>query len=235
MVQIGFSTGSLAYGDFRKALGILRKYPIDAVELSALRFTELRPLVEDLDTLDLSQFKYVSVHAPSAFTSTQEKQVTLDLACLIKRGWPIILHADAVVDFGLWRPFGSQIAIENMDKRKTGRTVEELRLTLQQLPEASICLDLGHARQVDRTMTDAYFLLKEYRSRIVQIHISEVNTMSHHDPLSWGAVFSFQKIARWIPPNVPIIVESVVAEDKIEAQVKMTRQAVRTVRTPVLK
>jgi len=78
-------------------------------------------------------------------------------------------------------------------------------------------------------------LLKEYRSRIVQIHISEVNTMSHHDPLSWGAVFSFQKIARWIPPNVPIIVESVVAEDKIEAQVKMTRQAVRTVRTPVLK
>lgn len=236
MVQIGFSTGSLAYGDFRKALGILRKYPIDAVELSALRLQELKPLMESLDSLDLSQFKYVSVHAPSAFTRSQERQITKELARLAGRGWPIILHADAVIDYSLWKPFGAQIAVENMDKRKTkGRTVEELSLTLEKLPQASVCLDLGHARQVDRTMTDAYFLLKEFESRIVQIHISEVNTTSHHDPLSWGAVFSFQKIAHWIPPHVPIIVESVVPEDKIKAQVEMAREAVKPVRAPVLK
>lgn len=236
MVQIGFSTGSLAYGDFRKALKILGKYPIEAVELSALRFRELKPLMESLDDLNLSQFKYVSVHAPSAFTRDQEKQISSELACLVERKWPIILHADAMIDYGLWQPFGSQIAVENMDKRKEkGRTVEELTSTLEKLPEASICLDLGHARQVDRTMTDAYFLLKEFQSRIVQIHISEVNTTSHHDPLSWGAVFSFQRIARWIPPQVPIIVESIVAEDEIETQVEMTRHAVKPPRTPALK
>ncbi len=236
MTQIGFSTGSLAFGDFKKALRILRKYPIEAVELSALRFQELKPLMESLPGLDLSQFKYVSVHAPSAFTRAQEKQITSWLACLAERGWPIILHADAVIDYDLWKPFGSQIAVENMDKRKAkGRTVEELTLTLEKLPKASICLDLGHARQVDRTMTDAYFLLKEFESRIVQIHLSEVNTKSHHDPLSWGAVFSYQKIARWIPPRVPIIVESVVAEDEIEMQVELTRQAVRSVRAPALR
>jgi hypothetical protein len=235
MAQIGFSTGSLAFGDFQKALRLLRRYPIDAVELSALRFKELKPLMESLDGLDLSQFKYVSVHAPSAFTRVQEKQITSWLASLRERGWPIVLHADAIIDYDLWKPFGSQIAIENMDKRKTGRTVEELSLTLEELPEASICLDLGHARQVDRTMTDAFFLLKEYGPRIVQFHISEVNTMSHHDPLSWGAVSSFQKIAPWIPPRVPIILESVVAEDEIEMQMEMTRQAVRPVRTPALK
>lgn len=236
MVQIGFSTGSLAYGDFRKALSILRRHSIQAVELSALRFQELKPLIQSLPDLDLSQFKYVSVHAPSAFTRPQEMQITSWLACLTERRWPIILHADAIIDYDLWQPFGSQIAVENMDKRKAkGRTVEELTSTLEKLPEASICLDLGHARQVDRTMTDAYFLLKEFESRIVQIHISEVNTTSHHDPLSWGAVLSFQKIARWIPPHVPIIVESIVAEDEIETQVEMTRQAVRSARTPVLK
>lgn len=236
MVQIGFSTGSLAYGDFRKALSILRRHPIKAVELSALRIQELKPLMESLDGLDLTQFKYVSVHAPSAFTRGQEKQITSELTRLQNRGWPIILHADAIIDYGLWHPFGSQIAVENMDKLKAkGRTVEELTSTLEKLPEASICLDLGHARQVDRTMTDAYFLLKEFESRIVQIHISEVNTTSHHDPLSWGAVFSFQKIARWIPPHVPIIVESIVAEDEIETQVEMTRQAVRSARAPALK
>lgn len=236
MVQIGFSTGSLAYGDFRRALDILRGHPINAVELSALRFQELKPLLENLDSLDLSQFKYISVHAPSAFTRSQEKQITSELGCLTERRWPIILHADAIIDYDLWKPFGSQIAVENMDKRKTkGRTVEELTLTLDRLPDASICLDLGHARQVDRTMTDAYFLLKDFKTRIVQIHISEVNTTSHHDPLSWGAVFSFQKIARWIPSNVPIIVESVVAEDKIEAQVEMAREAVKPLRAPVLR
>ena len=192
--------------------------------------------MENLDSLDLSQFKYISVHAPSAFTRSQEKQITSELGCLTERRWPIILHADAIIDYDLWKPFGSQIAVENMDKRKTkGRTVEELTLTLDRLPDASICLDLGHARQVDRTMTDAYFLLKDFKTRIVQIHISEVNTTSHHDPLSWGAVFSFQKIARWIPSNVPIIVESVVAEDKIEAQVEMAREAVKPLRAPVLR
>lgn len=204
MMQIGFSTGSLAYGDFRRALDILRRYPIDAVELSALRITELRPHLENLDTLDLAQFKYISVHAPSAFTPVRERDVASELTCLIDRRWPIILHADTISDFDLWKPFGPQIAIENMDKRKIGRTV-----------------------------TDAYFLLKEYKSRIVQIHISEVNTMSHHDPLSWGAVLSFQKIARWIPAHAPIIVESVVAEDKIEAEMEMTRQAVSTIRSEV--
>jgi hypothetical protein len=56
---IGFSTGALARNDFRKALQMLAGKKVSAVELSALRQDELVPLVEQLDSLDLSPFKYV--------------------------------------------------------------------------------------------------------------------------------------------------------------------------------
>ncbi|MGI0084760.1 MAG: hypothetical protein ACREBQ_06730, partial [Nitrososphaerales archaeon] len=65
MRPIGFSTGALAYGDFRRALDILQGKRIAAIELSALRETELAPLIGALDSLDLSAFTYISVHAPS--------------------------------------------------------------------------------------------------------------------------------------------------------------------------
>jgi hypothetical protein len=55
---IGFSTGALARGDYRHALEMLSDKPVTAVELSALRQDELRPLVEDLDNLDLRRFRY---------------------------------------------------------------------------------------------------------------------------------------------------------------------------------
>lgn len=42
----------------------------DAVEVSALRFEELEPLVGDLDCLPLKGYRYVSFHAPSAFNHT---------------------------------------------------------------------------------------------------------------------------------------------------------------------
>jgi hypothetical protein len=65
MRTAGFSTGALARGDYRHALEMLSDKPVTAVELSALRQDELRPLVEDLDNLNLRRFSYLAFHAPS--------------------------------------------------------------------------------------------------------------------------------------------------------------------------
>ena len=54
MRPIGFSTGALAKGDFRRGLEILRRHKIEIVELSALRQPELEPLMSSLDDLDLA-------------------------------------------------------------------------------------------------------------------------------------------------------------------------------------
>ena len=67
MREIGFSSGALAYADFARALALLKDKPVRVLELSALREPELRPMLRGLDQLDLSQFDYVSLHAPSEF------------------------------------------------------------------------------------------------------------------------------------------------------------------------
>jgi hypothetical protein len=69
MRPIGFSTGALAYSDYRQGLSMMRAHHLQAVELSALRVNELVPLLNDLDSLELRQFSYVSIHAPKNLPS----------------------------------------------------------------------------------------------------------------------------------------------------------------------
>src|SRR6202040_1863762 len=121
--------------------------------------------------------------------------------------------------FSAWREFASLVFIENMDKRNlTGRTVRELTEIFAKLPEARLCLDLGHSRQVDPTMNESYLILQQFGSRLGQLHLSEVNSSSTHDPLSDAAVNAFEKVASLVPEDVPVILESPVPADKVQAE-----------------
>jgi len=226
MRPIGFSTGALAYGDFRKGLSILRSEKIGVVELSALRYSELAPLIESLDTLDMSGFTYVAVHAPSQIAESNESDSVELLTKVTNRGWPIILHPDVIHNFTLWTRFENRLLIENMDKRKsTGRTASELNLIFEKLPSASLCFDLGHARQVDPTMSEAVMILDRLGSRLRQLHVSEVNTQSTHDPLTAAAMMAFKRVSHLIPEDVPVILESPVTEDRVEIEISCGREA----------
>src|SRR5271170_2741427 len=101
MQPLGYSTGALALSDFRRALGMLRDQPVRVVELSAIREHELTPLLHSLDDLDLSQFSYVSIHAPSSFSPEAERWIYQELYGVRHRGWPIIVHPDTLHDFTL--------------------------------------------------------------------------------------------------------------------------------------
>jgi hypothetical protein len=122
----------------------------------------------------------------------------------------------------LWRGFGEWLCIENMDKRKpVGRTVAELEPFFKEFPDASFCFDIGHARQVDPTMSEAALLLRRFGNRLKQIHMSEVNSRSKHDAISFTAVQAFRKVADLIPPGTPIILETVIPEDQIVEQLQL--------------
>ena len=228
MQMIGYSTGALSYENFRHGVEMLREKPIRALELSALREAELRPLLDGIDELDLSQFSYVSFHAPSAFSPQNEGQIVNWLGEVTRKGWPIIVHPDAIQDYALWRPFGSSLLIENMDRRKPcGRTVPELENIFDLLPDACLCFDLAHARQVDSTMTSAHLILRRFGERLHQVHLSEVNANSKHDRLSYGAILAYQKVAALIPDNVPVILETPVSEQAIEAEIERAKEALK--------
>lgn len=210
-MRIGFSTGALARGKYWQAIDILRSHRIRIVELSALRVSELEPLTADLDRLPLDDFAFVSFHAPSNFDVNAEETVVRQLRSVAQRGIPIVVHPDTIFTDRHWWPICNSLLIENMDKRKSiGRTAEEMGTLFRRFPDAGFCFDIGHARQVDPTMVEAHRLLDKLGSRLKQIHMSEVNTASHHDPMSAYAIQAFQCVASLIPNGTPVILETLI-------------------------
>lgn len=207
---IGFSTGALERGDYKTALSWLRQNKIQSVEISALRFFELEPLINDLDELCLKDFTYISFHAPSSFETDQEKEVVELLEPVFKRGWNIVVHPDVIRRPKLWKHFGEQLLLENMDRRKTtGRTVHEMEFMFTKLPEARMCLDVAHARQLDTTLTVLSEFLKRFSGRIAELHISELDSRCQHVPMSWSAVEDYRMLP-WenFEGDIPVIIES---------------------------
>lgn len=206
---IGYSTGSLGKADFRRALEVLAAVPVTCVELSALRIAELPVIIAALEDLDLSSYTYVSFHAPSQFGEVSEADVLELLAPVREREWPIIMHPDAIRDYALWRDLGPALCIENMDKRKrTGRNVTELSAIFDCLPEAELCFDIAHARQLDPTMSQASMILSAFSDRIRQVHLSSLDVRSTHHPLNVSAILAYQRVGALIPHEIPIILES---------------------------
>jgi hypothetical protein len=214
MFKIGFSTGALAKGDVARGVEMARELGLSIIELSALRLRELDALVKVAAEQDFADFTYVALHAPTNFSPSDENGVVETLSGLAhSHQWPVIVHPDAISSFELWRPLEQLLFVENMDKRKPrGRTVEELEEILKCVPNASLCFDIAHARQVDSSMTEAYRILRNFQDRIRHVHFSEVGSDSRHRQVSDGAFRAYSEVAAGIPNNVPIILESVVSE-----------------------
>lgn len=211
----GFSTGALARSDFRKGLEMVRRHRLPAVELSALRLPELPLLLEAFGTLELGGFEHVSLHFPSAYPPEREAELARQVQQAAP-GVPVVLHPDTITDFAPWRALGSDLLIENMDRRKPrGRTMPELELVFEQLPDARLCFDAAHARQVDTSLTAAFLILERFGDRLAQVHLSEVSTSGRHSRLSRSAILAFRELAEVIPPEVPVILESPVTQGEI--------------------
>jgi hypothetical protein len=229
MDAIGFSTGALALGDFKQGLQMQSGRGLRAVELSALRDVELLPLVQALDHIDLTPFQYVSLHAPSRIQSLSEQEIIDVIDRLVPVTWPVIVHPDAMVDVEAWGRLGNRVCLENMDQRKpNGRTVRELKAFFARLPYARFCLDLGHARQVDPTMSVCFHLMESFGDKLVQIHVSEVNDQSRHVSLNAASVAAIRRVSPHLPP-CPWIIESVVPADQIDDEL---RQVTRCLHAP---
>ena len=229
MRKVGFSTGALTLGDFNKALQWIYDANIKAVELSALRTHELEPLVNSIDKIDTSKFDFISVHAPSNYKESEEKTIVSLLKNFAKRGWPIILHPDSVISWSLWREFGPLLLIENMDNRKPiARNADELEEIFKQVPKARLCFDIGHSYQIDKSMKNALDMVNRFKSRLGQIHISEVSPTSQHLRISSHAMHDFQKVASNIPVHVPVIIETPVKKNEMEEELEIAKKSLST-------
>lgn len=225
MTVIGFSTGAIAYDDFSSALRLLDPTRANAVELSALRAVELDALLSAVPSLLKrlqKRYEYISFHAPTDFENEEALVERLKAVADLKMN--IIVHPDTIHDISLWKGLGSRLCLENMDSRKpVGRTAEELRSFYEQLPEARLCFDIAHARQVDSSMTEGLRIVEEFRDRLVQVHLSEVNSKGKHFSMSFAAKRAYEPFAE-IMSTVPVILESVVANDGIAGEIAETER-----------
>jgi hypothetical protein len=194
-----------------------------AVELSALRDSELPSLLTALENLDLEAFAHVSMHAPSALKQMREQDLVSALVD-VPAAWPIIVHPDVITTPECWRFLGARLCLENMDQRKTtGRTLSEMEVVFRELPDASFCFDIGHARQVDPTMAVAISLLQRFGQRMRQVHLSEVDPYGKHIPIGFTALCGFRRVAKFIPEDCPVIIESVVTADQVRSELQKAK------------
>jgi predicted XRE-type DNA-binding protein len=116
---------------------------------------ELPVLLAAFRELDLSAYRHVSLHFPSAYPADREATLVRSLR-QVGEGIPVVVHPDAIGNCDLWRDLGASLLVENMDRRKSeGRTVRELWRIFERLPDARLCFDVAHARQVDTSLTEA--------------------------------------------------------------------------------
>jgi hypothetical protein len=217
MRNIGFCTGGLALSDFRLGLDWLRKAGITTVELSAMRVSEFDELFkvfrEDSSLLD--GFEYISVHAPK-FGEEDEKKVSDQLGYFAEVGFPIVIHPQFLYTTDIWRQFGNDLCIENMDQRAYGQTKYELKQIFKRFSEASFCFAIGHTRQLDPSMDEGRKIIKTFNSKCREVHISEVRPDNKHITISPSCAADFKKISNLIPENdtegnpTIIIIESMI-------------------------
>ena len=229
MRTFGFSTGALARSDVNRALHVAVKHHTDAVEYSALRIGELESLVKHLIDHGVGDFQYVAFHAPSRIAASEEQWVVALLSTLVtKLGLQIVVHPDTIHDHKLWQSFGDKLCVENMDHRKPiGRTADELEKVFAKLPKARLCFDIGHAHEIDRSMSLAYEIVKRFRNRIAHIHASEVSDECEHRAFSASSHAAFAKLADLIPESVPIILETDVSENRVGGQLDEAKDIFR--------
>ena len=72
-------------------------------------------------------------------------------------------------------------------------------------------------------MTEAVLLLQSFGGLLREVHLSEVNTASRHDPISRNAVSAFQRIAGYIPCETPIVLEMLMDKGQSEMDVEIRR------------
>ena len=209
---IGWSTGALLpIGDkanFPLAVETLITTPFTCIEFGVLREWELPIFLKHLPSLDISEFERVSFHTCKLKKLT-DKELFEQIEPVIELGWSIVSHPEMITDYTLWGKLGDQLHVENMDNREGtfGKNIEEMEQMFDKLPDASMCFDIGHARQVDPTMELARDLCVKFEEKVKEIHLSKINPFTYgHNPIDDSTLEAFSKVTD-ILPSCPIILE----------------------------
>lgn len=185
-VTVGCSTGYMTAwrGDWPSLVAAAAQTSGFAVELSALSEGELPGLLAYLREAPALPFRFVSVHGPSKGRVMPDDRLASMLQAVPRWISAIVMHPDSMLDPLPYRRLGRRLCIENMDARKgDGQTAGDLHGLFEALPDARLCFDVAHAKDVDPTMVVGHELLDAYAGRLCHVHLSSLDGAHRHVPL----------------------------------------------------
>lgn len=171
------------------------------------------------------RISHYSIHTPTRhpYQNDEESHRILQVIEKICTELPIkniVIHPDNVVDWSVFKQYNHlPFSIENMDDRKKScRSVEDIKKILDDNPRFWLTLDLQHCFTNDSTMQLAREFHRVLWDKIVQYHLSWYHPDYLHYPL-----FKTQQneiIASLENRDIPIIIESTFDEqDELQKEI----------------
>lgn len=182
----------------------------NALEIHCLNEDHMDYLINS--NLDLSYFKYLSLHAPDFLHESNNisRRILSKLVLLYKKYkiQNIVFHVDKVKNWDLLLEYNIlPISIENMDDQKNfGRSIEDIKSILDKY-NFNLTLDLQHCFVNDNSMRLALNFQTLFKNRIVEYHISGYEKTYIHYPLFKTLQNKIIDSLKY--KNTPIIIESI--------------------------
>ena len=67
-------------------------------------------------------------------------------------------------------------------------------------------------------------MLRTFADRLRQLHVSEVGTFGEHRRMGFLSRTAFARVARYVPAEVPLILEAIVSEQEMQQELDAARE-----------
>jgi hypothetical protein len=196
-----------------EAISLIKTVKCEAIELCAIKPERIDNL-ENINSKSLTDFKYVSLHAPDiTYENSVETNSVLEKIFSAQKKFhfnTIVICPNFVKDWTVFDHYSLPIAFENMDSRKSfGTTIKDIEFILKK-KDFMVVLDLTHAYTIEKTTQLAQEFYNKFADLIVETHISGYAVHGEDEQQHYPAhLLKHQEIFKFIPKKVPIIIESV--------------------------
>jgi len=226
--QIGFSTGVLykKYDSIsERAIRACSEIGCNTIELNCHEWplhifkmqnrTVREAVLED-------DFESVSLHMPCNMSYSKHSPITMNSVIYYMRMFQrlfdlhhIVVHPNQIDTPSLFRSDFINFAIENMDHRKDCcRRYWEVVHYLTENQQFKLIFDINHHIDTGGDAEDIPILLEKYKPHLVGIHISGIDDSRYHVPLYRTKQNEFIEPLKDISDDIPIIIESVCANEQ---------------------
>lgn len=217
MNPIGLSTGCFyehASPLSEEILLLSKNISSEALEICCVGgFTIDGHHLDDIKPSLLHGVNFISLHSPCGITShnryadDKETHEVLQRLQEVSERLPIkhvVFHTDTIKDWKIFRNYKINVALENLDNRKSfGLDVEQMKFAFDQI-DCGFVLDLNHCYTLDTSMKLADELLNNFSDRLCEVHIS--GHKKYHDLLFETKQEAISKYIKQF--DVPLIIES---------------------------